>query len=125
MFVIRNSKISKISSSNLVPGDVLVHFSGKSHVMECDSVLIDGYCSVDESILTGESNMILKTPLRFDIEGFYSPSTHSQNTLFHGTKVVHIQPRRGDYAKSIVVRTGNDLNALKLFFLFFFFFFYN
>lgn len=106
MFVIRDSKIIKISSINLVPGDVLVHFSGKPHVLECDAVLIDGYCSVDESVLTGESNPVLKTPLRFDANGIYSPTTNSQNTLFHGTKVVHIQPRRGDYAKSIVVRTG-------------------
>ena len=44
----------------LVPGDVIFLPTDGGFVMECDSVLVEGTCVVDESMLTGESIPITK-----------------------------------------------------------------
>ena len=50
----------EISSLELVPGDVIFLPTDGGFVMECDSVLVEGTCVVDESMLTGESIPITK-----------------------------------------------------------------
>ena len=44
----------------LVPGDVIFLPTDGGFVMECDAVLVEGTCVVDESMLTGESIPITK-----------------------------------------------------------------
>ena len=48
------------SSKELVPGDVLFLPTSGGYMMECDAVLIEGTCVVNESMLTGESIPITK-----------------------------------------------------------------
>ena len=50
----------EISSLELVPGDVIFLPTDGGFVMECDAVLVEGTCVVDESMLTGESIPITK-----------------------------------------------------------------
>ncbi len=57
MFVI---VVVTLSSMELVPGDVLLLPTAGGHTMECDAVLIEGTCVVNESMLTGESIPITK-----------------------------------------------------------------
>ena len=54
-----NSK--KISSGQLVPGDVIV--VPDNCLMPCDLVLLTGSCIVNESMLTGESVPVIKNAL--------------------------------------------------------------
>lgn len=49
-----------MSTTELVPGDVICIEPEKSQIMHCDAVLIEGTCSMDESMLTGESYPISK-----------------------------------------------------------------
>ena len=49
-----------ISSKELVPGDLILLPTGGGYMMECDAVLVDGTCVVNESMLTGESIPITK-----------------------------------------------------------------
>lgn len=51
----------KISSEDLVPGDVF-EVDGKKQ-LPCDAILIEGQCLIDEAALTGESVPMHKTPL--------------------------------------------------------------
>ena len=44
----------------MVPGDVLLLPTNGGYMMECDAVLIEGTCVVNESMLTGESIPITK-----------------------------------------------------------------
>ena len=54
-------KIEKrLTTTQLVPGDVICLSPQESQVIHCDAVLIEGTCSVDESMLTGESHPISK-----------------------------------------------------------------
>ena len=50
----------EISSVELVPGDVILLSTSGGFMMECDAVLIEGTCVVNESMLTGESIPITK-----------------------------------------------------------------
>ena len=58
----QGDKIETISSSDLVPGDVIVLPNGKFE-MSCDAVLILGNVIVNEAMLTGESVPVTKTPI--------------------------------------------------------------
>ncbi len=57
--VIRNGKEIVISSSELVPGDIILLEGGD--VVPADAVILEGELEVDESVLTGESGSVKKT----------------------------------------------------------------
>uniref|UniRef100_A0AAY5KLV7 ATPase cation transporting 13A2 n=1 Tax=Esox lucius TaxID=8010 RepID=A0AAY5KLV7_ESOLU len=89
-----------VSSVELVPGDcVLIPQEGL--LLPCDAVLLAGECMVNESILTGESIPVMKTPLPA-AAGRYSAEAQQRHTLFGGT--LCIQARGG--AIAVVTSTG-------------------
>lgn len=74
--------------------------------MECDAVLITGTCTVDESMLTGESVPIAKVALSDDPSALYSVTGHKNSTLFGGTRVLHVHATDDAHVKAVVLRTG-------------------
>lgn len=56
--VVRNSKVMQISKENIVIDDVLILKRGSQIPADC--IIIDGECRVNESLLTGESDLIEK-----------------------------------------------------------------
>lgn len=50
-----------MSSSNLVPGDVIE--IPENEFMPCDVLLLTGTCIVNESMLTGESIPVMKNQI--------------------------------------------------------------
>ncbi|XP_032223526.1 polyamine-transporting ATPase 13A3 [Nematostella vectensis] len=116
--ILRNNGVTEeIQSTDLVPGDVIV-IPAQGATMHCDAALISGNCIVNESMLTGESVPVTKTPLpshtssknpdeshEFKDE-IYSLVGHKRHTLFNGTKV--IQTRYYGHAKvlAVVICTG-------------------
>ncbi|XP_072264322.1 probable cation-transporting ATPase 13A4, partial [Pyxicephalus adspersus] len=93
-------------SRHLAPGDVLV--IERNSLLPCDALLISGGCIVNESMLTGESIPVTKTPLpkTDNTEPWKTHSVHDykRHVLFCGTQV--IQTKSADYVKAIVLRTG-------------------
>uniref|UniRef100_A0A1I8HML9 Cation-transporting ATPase n=1 Tax=Macrostomum lignano TaxID=282301 RepID=A0A1I8HML9_9PLAT len=92
-------------------------------VMQCDAVLIAGNCIVNESMLTGESVPVLKTPLpdpsssrkkqqlqqqkvRSKPELIFNVREHNKHVLFCGTKVIQTRFVEGSRVRAVVVRTG-------------------
>ncbi|KAJ6225829.1 hypothetical protein RDWZM_004374 [Blomia tropicalis] len=105
--VVRDNRLVKISSIELVPGDVLVLPKHSQMNFECDAVLLTGSCIVDESMLTGESVPVPKIALVENVNSIYSPSIHKSNTLFSGTRLLNVHSRKDeDEVKAVVVRTG-------------------
>ena len=84
-----------------MPGDLLV--LSKPCVLNCDAVLIEGSCTVNESMLTGECVPISKSALTMKPESIYSPKMNKKNTLYCGTEILQIS---GHMARAVVVRTG-------------------
>lgn len=84
-FVVRNGTQSEIAVNDVVLDDIIVLKSGKQ--VPADSILLDGNVEVNESLLTGESDAILKKP---------------GDTLYSGSFIV------SGSCKARVDKVGND-----------------
>ncbi|CAH1240760.1 ATP13A3 [Branchiostoma lanceolatum] len=100
-----------IPGQELVPGDVIT-IPPHGTMMACDAVLITGNCIVNESMLTGESVPVTKTPLPSPPRGegqdpaLYMSEEHKRHTLFCGTQVIQTRYYGGEKVKAVVIRTG-------------------
>ncbi|GAB6018630.1 hypothetical protein CHUAL_000312 [Chamberlinius hualienensis] len=100
-----------ISSDDLVPGD-LIAIPSHGCMMQCDAVLISGNCIVNESMLTGESVPVTKTPIpkvgnqKGSRDMPYHSKEHSKHTLFCGTKVIQTRYYGSERVMAVVIRTG-------------------
>ncbi|XP_025196662.1 probable cation-transporting ATPase 13A3 isoform X1 [Melanaphis sacchari] len=103
----RDEESVKVRAQYLVPGDVIVIPPGGCNIA-CDALLLSGNCIVDESLLTGESEPITKSP-PLSIEEFcYSSSSHKHHTLYCGTKILQSRFYSGAQVLALVVRTGSS-----------------
>lgn len=110
--VLRESgDVDEVDSSTLVPGDIIL-VPRKGCVMSCDAALLSGNCIVNESMLTGESVPVTKTPLPNPppTEGApvtcYDPDTHKRHTLFGGTHVIQTRSHGPERVRAVIIRTG-------------------
>ncbi|KAI1285205.1 Polyamine-transporting ATPase 13A3 [Halotydeus destructor] len=97
----------EIDSTLLVPGDIIA-IPPLGCIMQCDAIVISGNVIVNESMLTGESVPITKTPLP-DIKHrseHYNSKEHARHTLFCGTKVIQTRYYDGAKVEAVVIRTG-------------------
>lgn len=110
--VFRAGKWKKISSKDLVPGDIYaVEHSLNS--IPADSILISGDCIINEGMLTGESVPVSKSPMdksQLDLVD-ETREIDSKYYLFKGTQIVRVRefPDNGKnttLASAVVVRTG-------------------
>ena len=95
-----------MSSVELVPGDVLLLPTRGGFMMECDAVLVEGTCVVNESMLTGESIPITKIPVPDEDSEKFVYDLQRQHIVFGGTEILQGKVQGSDYCKAIVIRTG-------------------
>uniref|UniRef100_A0A672UWL7 ATPase cation transporting 13A2 n=1 Tax=Strigops habroptila TaxID=2489341 RepID=A0A672UWL7_STRHB len=93
-----------VSSADLVPGDC-ISLPADGMLVPCDAALLTGECMVNESMLTGESVPVMKTPLPAG-STIYSPEEHRRHTLFCGTQVIQAKSYVGRGVLAVVTRTG-------------------
>ncbi|XP_012263211.2 polyamine-transporting ATPase 13A3 isoform X1 [Athalia rosae] len=106
--VIRDRSLGKtesIPTEQLVPGDVLV-IPSHGCIMPCDAVLLTGNCILNESMLTGESVPVTKTPVPASSEVLYDTKEHARHTLYCGTKVIQTRYFGTEKVIAVVIRTG-------------------
>ncbi|NXG39999.1 AT132 ATPase, partial [Dromaius novaehollandiae] len=97
-----------VSSADLVPGDC-ISLPSDGMLVPCDAALLTGECMVNESMLTGESVPVMKTPLPAGsraADTVYSPEEHKRHTLFCGTQVIQAKSYVGKEVLAVVTRTG-------------------
>ena len=115
--VLRNGFWSTVPSSELVPGDVYEVTDPNLTLFPCDSLLLSGDCIVNESMLTGESVPVSKTPASDESLVLLQPGSVSvhpevaKHLLFSGTKIIRARRPQDDgddeaAALAMVVRTG-------------------
>lgn len=104
-------------SSDLVPGDVYEVSDPSLGQFPADSLLLSGDCIVNESMLTGESVPVSKTPVTdrslqsLDLSASTVLPEVAKHFLFCGTKIIRARrPQEGQeddaVALAMVVRTG-------------------
>jgi cation-transporting ATPase 13A3/4/5 len=105
--VLRNNVFITLSSTQLVPGDIVRITTG---IVPCDISLLNGGCVVNESMLTGEAVPVIKTHIQWPIhisDQLLSIGTENRSTLFAATKVLQLKPGTpGANVLGTVVRTG-------------------
>lgn len=102
----RTGEEESVSSVDLVPGDCIL-IPPEGLLLPCDATLLAGECMVNESMLTGESIPVMKTPLPAIREKF-SAEAQRRHTLFCGTQVIQAKGGcpGGKGALAVVARTG-------------------
>ncbi|GAW79162.1 cation transporting ATPase [Plasmodium gonderi] len=73
LYVYRNLQWKIIKSSMLLPGDIYIlsnETNGGDNLCTCETLLLDGVCITDESILTGESIPLIKAAIDKTEEDF-------------------------------------------------------
>lgn len=103
--VMRGGEEAIISTDQLVPGDVLV-IPSHGCIMHCDAVLLTGNCIVNESMLTGESVPVTKTPLPNSTTLMYNEKEHARHTLFCGTQIIQTRYYGHERVFAVVIRTS-------------------
>lgn len=101
-----NGKSQTIDTKYLVPGDIL-EIPSNGCTMQCDAVLLSGNCILDESMLTGESVPVTKTPLPCIRDLIFDTREHSRHVLFSGTKVIQTRYIGTEKVLACVINTGN------------------
>ncbi|NXX43165.1 AT134 ATPase, partial [Tricholaema leucomelas] len=99
----------ELESQHLVPGDMMILQEGKT-LLPCDAILISGQCTVNESMLTGESIPVTKTCLP-QADNFlpwkkYCAEDYKKHVLFCGTEVLKAKANGRGLVKAVVLRTG-------------------
>lgn len=97
-FVIRKGELSKIPATELVPGDLVVLSTGAKVPADIRLVYADNF-SVDESVLTGESEAVNKVD---------EPERRSMSHITHNNIVYAGSVALSGQARGLVVATGAD-----------------
>jgi magnesium-transporting ATPase (P-type) len=84
----------------LVPGDIFKIRSGET--VPCDCIILDGICTVDESDLTGESNLSVKCALPYDTRDF-NYELNRKSFLFHGTNIIKSELKNNECSLTLLV----------------------
>lgn len=119
--VLRSGYWTTVKSSELVPGDIYEVSDPSIALIPCDSILLSGDCILNESMLTGESVPVSKSPATNEaLQNLVSEPSQGSNVspelsrhfLYCGTKIVQVrrpQDSSGsnlDVAVAMVARTG-------------------
>lgn len=98
------NEFQRISVDYLVPGDIIaIPINGGS--MACDAVLISGSCIVNESMLTGESVPVTKTPPT-SCDNKFEWMAQKRHILYAGTNILQTRYYGTERVMARVVRTG-------------------
>ncbi|XP_063225948.1 polyamine-transporting ATPase 13A3-like isoform X2 [Bacillus rossius redtenbacheri] len=100
----KNGVCEDVKADSLVPGDVIA-IPQQGCQLTCDALLLTGNCVVNESMLTGESVPVIKTPPSL-IQEVFDPVYHKRHTLFGGTHVIQTRFYGSEKVLALVVRTG-------------------
>ncbi|PVU94276.1 hypothetical protein BB561_002695 [Smittium simulii] len=101
-------------SHDLVPGDIISISDLSSNIIPCDAILLEGSCITNESMLTGESVPVTKTPAtpetleRIDLTSPSFPLEISTHFLFSGTSIIRAKKTElGFGGKSWIISDSN------------------
>lgn len=102
--ILDDIRLKTCSPDYLVPGDIIaIPIDGG--IMACDAILLSGSCIVNESMLTGESVPVTKTPPTPSDQPF-EWLAQKRHILYAGTAILQTRYYGNEKVLAKVVRTG-------------------
>lgn len=98
-----------LNTTELVPGDI-VEIQTNTYI-PCDLILLNGQVIMNESMLTGESIPVGKTPLPYNNYPYKPDEEGKQHTLLAGTSCIEVRSKDATPVFAVVTQTG--FNTLK------------
>jgi len=96
------------NSKFIVPGDILEITSNS--IVPCDALLIEGFCTVNESDISGENNLIMKYHLPKS-NNIFKYSSNQKSILYNGSQVNKCESKNSaGKVYAIVLNTGLSTN---------------
>lgn len=98
LWVHRDSKWMQIMSDEIYPGDVIMlqrNAAKKKQSVPCDLLIMSGSVVVNEAILTGESQPLVKEGIANKDEGeelLAMNGEHKMHVLYSGTEILQFTP---------------------------------
>ena len=111
-FVIREGVEVEIKSESIVPGDIIVLRPGEDGqiYIPCDGIILEGFCTVNESDLTGENTLVLKKEIILpkNKDEYFDYLKHKNSFLFQGTKIdsLYSSQNKEELIKMLATDTG-------------------
>ena len=102
-----------VDSKDIYPGDILVMRNGD--IMECDGLLLEGECMVNDCEIEGTTSFIRKVPLDGGYN-LFSYNENKQSILYEGMRIIKCHSKLED--KSIIVlciNTGSNTSCANLY----------
>ena len=112
-FVIREGNEIEIKAEFIVPGDIVVlkPMGEDGHIyIPCDGIILEGFCTVNESDLTGENTLVLKKEIILpkNKNEYFDYLKHKNSFLFQGTKIdsLYSSQNKEELIKMLATDTG-------------------
>ena len=103
------------TSTNIYPGDVIKieKTTSNTHTplsIPCDGLILEGYCTINESDLTGENTLVLKKEINFDndSEMYFNYNNHLSNIVYQGSSIstLYLPRNKKEQLVLLVIDTG-------------------
>lgn len=111
--VIREGNEIEIKAENVIPGDIVVlkPMRGDGQIyIPCDGIILEGFCTVNESDLTGENTLVLKKEVLLpkNKNEYFDYLKHKNSFLFQGTKIdsLYSSQNKEELIKMLATDTG-------------------
>ena len=112
-YVIREGIEVEIKSDLIVPGDLVIlkPLEGEGQIyIPCDGIILEGFCTVNESDLTGENTLVLKKEIMMpkNRNEHFDYLKHKNSFLFQGTKIdsLYSSQNKEELIKMLATDTG-------------------
>ena len=111
-YVIREGTEIEIKADFIVPGDIVILKPMEDgHIyIPCDGIILEGFCTVNESDLTGENTLVLKNEINLpkNKNEYFDYLKHKNSFLFQGTKIdsLYSSQNKEELIKMLATDTG-------------------
>ena len=114
----RFGKIIEINSKEIVPGDsiILKKENNQIIIVPCDGIILEGYCTVNESDLTGENTLGLKKELEINSNNKnekFDYQKDKNSILFQGSKIHSLFSQEQKKEMIILLATNTGSNTYR------------
>ena len=116
--VIREGKEIEIKSEHIVPGDIILlkKIENQDEIyIPCDGVILEGFCTVNESDLTGENTLVLKKEINWshNQNEYFDYLKYKNSFLFQGTIIDSLYNSKNKEEEIKILATDIGFNTYR------------